>query len=175
MIRVIDLFAGCGGFSTGFKKAGFNVIGAVEIDNTIAKTYLNNHKTTKLYIDDIKNIDKKKVFKNGDADIIIGGPPCQGFSMAGARIRNGFIKDNRNYLFKHYFNIVKEVRPKVFVIENVKGIYSMEGGKIFNQIIKLFVSIGYCVQHKIINASDFGVPQDRERVIIFGCLNKNKK
>lgn len=91
-----------------------------------------------MVVDDIKSVDHQRIFKENDADVIIGGPPCQGFSMAGARIRNGFIDDPRNYLFKHYFNIVKTVKPKVFVMENVKGMLTMHGGKIFAEIQKLF-------------------------------------
>ena len=112
-MNVIDLFAGCGGLSYGFIKNNFNIIKAVEFDPSIAKTYIMNHPKVNMIVDDIKNIDQSKVFSKGDADVIIGGPPCQGFSMAGARIRNGFIDDPRNYLFKHYFNVVKTVRPKV--------------------------------------------------------------
>ena len=129
---VIDLFAGCGGFSIGFEKAGFHVTKAVEIDSQIAHTYSMNHKDVIMFNEDIGEIDNKNYFTRGEAEVIIGGPPCQGFSMAGARIRkNSFIEDPRNYLFKHYVNVVKIVRPKVFVFENVKGILSMKNGKIF--------------------------------------------
>ena len=121
-MNVIDLFAGCGGFSTGFIQAGFKISKAVEYDASIANTYHLNHLTTNTMISDIGLIDNKEFFTENEADIIIGGPPCQGFSMAGARIRGGFIDDPRNYLFKHYFNIVKIVKPKIFIIENVKGI-----------------------------------------------------
>ena len=124
-MKVIDLFAGCGGFSTGFMQAGFQISKAVEFDNSIANTYQLNHPYTKTFVADIGTIDNRDYFSEGEADIIIGGPPCQGFSMAGARIRGGFIDDPRNYLFKHYFNIVKIVKPKLFIIENVKGILTM--------------------------------------------------
>ena len=92
----------------------------------IIDTYQKNHPEVKVIVDDIKNIDAAGTFKLGDADVIIGGPPCQGFSMAGARIRHGFIDDPRNYLFKHYFNVVRTVKPKVFVMENVKGMQNMQ-------------------------------------------------
>ena len=137
-MKAIDLFAGCGGFSCGFEKAGFLIISAVEFDKQIAESYAKNHIKTKMIADDIKNVDNDRVFKRGDADIIIGGPPCQGFSMAGPRIRNGFIDDPRNYLFKHYFNVVKIVRPKIFILENVKGILNIKGGKIFEEIKNIF-------------------------------------
>ena len=112
--KVIDLFAGCGGLSLGFIKSGYVIEKAVEYDEKIANTYKLNHPKVEVIVDDIKNIDSSNFFHTGDADVIIGGPPCQGFSMAGARIRSGFIDDPRNYLFKHYFNVVKMVRPKFF-------------------------------------------------------------
>lgn len=178
-MKVIDLFAGCGGLSTGFLQEGFEIYKAVEFDRTIASTYIKNHPNTPVLIDDIKNIDISYEFKNSDADVIIGGPPCQGFSMAGARIRNGFIDDPRNYLFKHYYNIVKSVKPKVFIIENVKGIATMQGGEIFEEILNLFRDETnfdgdkYNVYYKVVKATDFGIPQTRERMIIVGVLNKS--
>ena len=137
-MNVIDLFSGCGGLSLGFVKAGYTVKKAVEFYASIAKTYKMNHPEVDVIVDDICNIDQSRVFMTGDADVIIGGPPCQGFSMAGARIRNGFIDDPRNYLFKHYFNVVKTVKPKAFVMENVKGIMTMQDGKIFEEILRIF-------------------------------------
>ncbi len=175
-MRVIDLFAGCGGLSLGFIQAGYDVNQAVEFDSVIANTYQLNHPEVNMIIDDIKNIDISGTFEGVNADIIIGGPPCQGFSMAGARIRHGFIDDPRNYLFKHYFNVVKEVMPKVFIMENVKGIATMQGGKIFKEIQRIFQDtevLGnepYHIYHRVINAADFGVPQRRERMIILGTL-----
>ncbi len=177
-MRVIDLFAGCGGLSIGFVQAGFKIVKAVEYDKTIASTYMFNHSNVSVMGDDIKNIDSSKKISQGDADVIIGGPPCQGFSMAGARIRNGFIDDSRNYLFKHYFNILKKVKPKVFLMENVPGLKTMQDGKIFSEILNLFQSRekfegdAYNVYHKEINAVDYGIPQKRKRVIIIGVLNK---
>ncbi len=177
-MKIIDLFAGCGGLSIGFMQAGFEILKAVEFDEMIAQTYINNHPDVPVIIDDIRNIDVENVFELGDAEVIVGGPPCQGFSMAGARIRNGFIDDPRNYLFKHYFNIVKTVKPKVFVMENVKGIATMQNGAIFREIIKNFGDTElldgdkYNIFHTVIKASDYGIPQTRERMIIIGVLNK---
>lgn len=179
-MRIIDLFSGCGGLSLGFIKNGHLIYKALEYDPQIAEIYKINHPDTNLIVDDIKNVDSNGIFKKGDADIIVGGPPCQGFSMAGARIRNGFIDDPRNYLFKHYFNIVKAVKPKAFVIENVKGIKSMQNGKIFEEILKIFSDDdmldghGYELYHTVVKALDFGVPQKRERMIIIGVLKKEK-
>lgn len=174
--RVIDLFAGCGGLSLGFIKRGYLVKKAVEFDKSIANTYKMNHPEVDVIVDDIRNIDQTNLFQKGDADIIIGGPPCQGFSMAGARIREGFIGDPRNFLFKHYFNVVKAVQPQVFVMENVKGIMTMEDGKIFEEILRLFSNselldgCAYNIYYRVVKAVDFGVPQKRERMIILGTL-----
>lgn len=118
-MKAIDLFAGCGGLSLGFLQAGYSIDRAVEYDPVIANTYQKNHPEVKVIVDDIKNIDAAGTFKLGDADVIIGGPPCQGFSMAGARIRHGFIDDPRNYLFKHYFNVVRTVKPMPFCIPDI--------------------------------------------------------
>ncbi|WP_310604218.1 DNA cytosine methyltransferase [Anaerosporobacter sp.] len=176
-MNVIDLFSGCGGLSLGFIKNGYTVKKAVEFDANIANTYKMNHPEVDVIVDDIRNIDQSGVFKTGDADIIIGGPPCQGFSMAGARIRNGFIDDPRNYLFKHYFNVVKTVKPKAFVMENVKGIMTMQAGVIFEEILRIFSDPEmfdgepYTLHYKIVKAVEFGVPQKRERMIIIGTRN----
>ncbi len=179
MKKIIDLFAGCGGLSLGFMKDGYTVEKAVEYDAKIANTYKMNHPEVDVIVEDIKNIDHSGLFKRGDADVIIGGPPCQGFSMAGARIRDGFIDDPRNYLFKHYFNVVKTVKPKVFVMENVKGIATMQAGKIFEEIKSVFQDASlldgepYIIYHQIVKAVEFGVPQKRERMIIIGTTIKN--
>lgn len=178
-MKVIDLFAGCGGLSSGFIKDGYEVTKAVEFDSAIAYTYRANHPNVDVIVNDIRNIDHSGIFKFGDADIIIGGPPCQGFSMAGARIRQGFIDDPRNYLFKHYFNVVKTVKPKIFIMENVKGMLTMQDGKIFEEIIKIFSdndTLGgepYNIYYRVVRAVEFGVPQKRERLIIIETTIKN--
>lgn len=179
MPKIIDLFAGCGGFSVGFTEAGFDISKAVEFDKQIAESYKKNHPSTNLLIEDIGKIDNDYFFTLNEADIIIGGPPCQGFSMAGARIRgNNFIDDPRNFLFKHYLNIVRIVKPKIFMLENVKGILTINKGEIVKEIVKsfsnseLFDGDKYFISHRVVKASDFGIPQKRERVIIIGTLNK---
>lgn len=178
-MSVIDLFSGCGGLSLGFRQANFDVIRAVEIDPGIADTYIANHPETDMIVDDIRNIDNTGVFQEGDADVIIGGPPCQGFSMAGARIRGGFIDDPRNYLFRHYFNVVRTVRPTVFVMENVKGITTMQGGRIFEEILRSFSSPElldgrpYHLYHRLVRAALFGIPQKRERMILMGTTRED--
>jgi len=178
-MKVVDLFAGCGGLSLGFIKAGYTIDKAVEFDQTIANTYKKNHPEVEVIIDDIKNVDNSGVFKLGDVDVIIGGPPCQGFSMAGARIRQGFIDDPRNYLFKHYFNVVRAVKPKVFVMENVKGMLTMQGGKIFEEIKNTFTNADlldgqpYYLYYRVVKATEFGIPQKRERLIIIGTTKND--
>ena len=178
-MNVIDLFAGCGGLSLGFIQAGHNVNTAVEFDSMIARTYALNHPTTNVIVEDMINIGKTNFFKEGSAEVIIGGPPCQGFSMAGARIRAGFVDDQRNYLFEQYFNIIKKVKPKAFVMENVKGILTIRNGKIFQNIMRLFSEseifngYTYSVHCRTVKAVDFGIPQKRERIVIIGFRNKN--
>lgn len=178
MKKVIDLFSGCGGFSVGFEKAKYQIVKAVEFDSDIAESYVLNHPNTIMLNDDIGNIDNDNYFRKGEADIIIGGPPCQGFSMAGARIRSNFTDDPRNYLFKHYLNVVKIVKPKAFILENVKGILNMNNGEIFKEIVKVFSDSNnfngdnYNIYYKVVKATEFGIPQTRERVIIIGLLNK---
>ncbi|GAB6100647.1 DNA cytosine methyltransferase [Halanaerocella petrolearia] len=173
-MNVVDLFSGAGGFSEGFKKAGFHNLAAVEKDEKIAKTYECNHSTTKVIQEDMKNqskvinkletaIDGKKV------DVVIGGPPCQGFSLAGARNREDSPSDDeRNYLFRDYFNTLIELAPDYFVMENVEGLLSSNDGKIIDEIIRLFSREGYKVDKEVLNTADFGVPQSRKRLFIVG-------
>ena len=178
MSKVIDLFAGAGGLSTGFMKAGYDISAAVEFDKQIAETYRFNHPKTQLFVDDIKNIAEGHKLLPYKADVVVGGPPCQGFSMAGARIRKNFIEDERNYLFRYYYEIIKQVKPRYFVFENVKGIITMENGKILNEILSLFHNENLLEGHKyytypkLFRAIDFGIPQKRERFIILGVLDK---
>lgn len=165
MYNVLDLFAGCGGFSTGFKKVGFNIVGAIEFDKNAALSYKENHKNTKLYLDDIRKLDIETV-KNDlpPIDVIIGGPPCQGFSIAGKRD----INDQRNSLPLEFIRYINYFKPKIFVMENVKGILSMDEGRLINFFLEEFKQAGYVVKLKLIPAVKYGIPQLRERVIIVG-------
>ena len=180
-VRVIDLFAGCGGFSVGFEQAGYEITKAVEFDKAIAMSYSINHLNTIVYAEDIGTIVDNDHFNFNEAEVIIGGPPCQGFSMAGERIRErkAFINDPRNYLFRHYVEVVNIVRPKVFVLENVKGILSKDNGAIFREVVdafgnpKNFDGDKYYLHYKVCKAVDYGIPQRRERVVIIGMLNKD--
>ena len=180
-VNVIDLFAGCGGFSVGFERAGYKITKAVEFDKNIAASYSHNHKGTLMFAEDIGKIADTDHFSNKEADVIIGGPPCQGFSMAGERIREkkAFINDPRNFLFRHYVEVVKIVRPKVFLLENVKGILSKDNGAIFKEIVDTFGDPDnfdgdkYYLHYKVCKAVEFGIPQRRERVVVIGVLNKD--
>ena len=165
--KVIDLFAGVGGMSLGFENAGFEVILANEYDAAIAAAYEKNHKKTKMICGDITKLDLNKTFLNykGKVDVIIGGPPCQGFSQKGQRKT---IHDERNFLFKYYVEVVKLVKPKYFVMENVPNLLTAECGYFWTEIEALFNSLGYQLKKGILNASDYGVPQNRRRAVIIG-------
>ncbi len=168
----IDLFSGCGGLSLGFKMAGVHSILASDIDENCKKTFVRNFISTPFLCKDITSINKIEVdniIGTISPDIIIGGPPCQGFSLANKN-RNKIKDDPRNKLFYHFVKFIDWYSPKVFVMENVKGLLSMQNGKVIDTIITEFknAGIGYDVSFKILKASDFGVPQTRERVIIIG-------
>ncbi len=165
-MKVADLFAGVGGLSQGFIKAGFDVVLAVEYDYDIAMSYKKNHPHTDVYADDICNLDFRKLHeKYRQIDVVMGGPPCQGFSQKGKRLS---INDPRNFLFKQFVRFVNEFTPKYFVLENVPNIITTEKGFFKNEIIESFNKLGYDVCCGILNASDFGVPQDRRRAVFLG-------
>lgn len=179
-MNVLDLFCGIGGLSDGFKKNDCKIIVANEIDSLIAKSYKLNHSETVMLNKDINEIIPDLHTYKNNIDIIIGGPPCQGFSMAGARIRtkNEFLDDPRNYLFRSYFEVVKTCEPKYFVMENVPGLLSMNNGDIYKEIVNLFSDESnfkngkYHLFCKIMNARTYGVPQTRSRLIILGSKKK---
>lgn len=167
---VIDLFAGVGGLSLGFEKQGFHVLMANEYDESIADAYQKNHKGTKMIVGDITSLDLKETFSSyaGKVDVVIGGPPCQGFSQKGQRKT---IHDERNFLFKYYVAVVELVKPRYFVMENVPNLLTAENGYFFREIEELFNKMGYSLEHGVLNAADYGVPQNRRRAIIIGKLN----
>lgn len=169
----IDLFSGAGGLSCGMVMAGFNPIGSVEIMEQAVSTYKYNFIDKKGFDDkvetrDIRNEEVKKDLyksvKNKNVDVIVGGFPCQGFSMAGNRI----VTDQRNTLYLEMFEIVKKLKPKVIVMENVPGLRTMLGGKVEEKIIKDFEGIGYKINVTVLNAADYYTPQTRRRVIFIG-------
>lgn len=168
---VIDLFAGVGGLSLGFSQVGFNVILANEYDAEIAASYVANHPDTRMIVGDITKLDLKETFLpyKGKVDVIVGGPPCQGFSQKGQRKT---IHDSRNFLFKNYISVVKMVQPTYFVMENVPNLLTAENGFFRKEIEELFKRMGYTLTMDVLNASDFGIPQNRRRAVIIGKKGK---
>lgn len=167
-MKLIDLFAGCGGLSTGFEGAGFEVVLALEKDTSAAETYKYNHPETQVLVADITTIDNPKEY-TGDIEIdgIIGGPPCTGFSLSGKRDP----KDPRNALFMDYVRFVNIYKPKFFVMENVQGLLSMVtkcGEKVIDVIREETDKAGYNLGLFKLNAAEFGVPQSRIRIIFIG-------
>lgn len=170
MINTVDLFSGCGGMSLGFKMAGFKSIFASDIDENCEKTFTLNFKDVPFLCKDITTLTEEDIFTHiGDkkVDVIIGGPPCQGFSLANKR-RDNNNTDPRNKLFYQYLKVLNWIKPKAFVLENVKGLLSMQGGRVIKEIVRCFSDAGYNVDYKVLKASDYGVPQIRERVIVVG-------
>lgn len=169
----IDLFSGCGGLTKGFELAGVKSILASDIDENCQKTFSKNFPQTPFLCKDITEIEKEEVDDLLDGavpDIITGGPPCQGFSLANKR-RNKVADDPRNKLFYGFVKFINWYSPKAFVMENVKGLLSMQNGQVIRTIIEEFTNAGvygYNVACKILKASDYGTPQNRERVILIG-------
>ncbi|MFH1656941.1 MAG: DNA (cytosine-5-)-methyltransferase [bacterium] len=168
--NLLDLFCGAGGLSLGFGWAGYNIIAANDNFKQACDTYRTNHKNTLLIEGDITNRDIHhkilEVSKKRKIDIIVGGPPCQGFSHAGKRI----IDDPRNFLYKEFVNIVKKIRPKVFIMENVEGILTINEGRTYEEIKNNFKKLGYSVVGHKLHTAMFGIPQKRKRVVIIGTL-----
>lgn len=174
-LSFIDLFAGAGGFSLGFCNAGFKNIFSVEYDHEICETYRHNFPNHNLLECDITKLENETILdlvKNQTVDVVIGGPPCQGFSMAG-NIGRQFADDPRNLLFKEFVRVVDLVKPKCFVMENVARLYTRLNGKTREEIKKCFEAIGYVVDARIVCASDYGVPQNRHRVLFIGKKTDN--
>ena len=169
----IDLFSGCGGLTKGFSMAGVRSIFASDIDENAAKTFCRNFPDTPFLCKSITDIEKNEVdelLEGKVPDIIIGGPPCQGFSLANKR-RNKIKDDPRNKLFYGFVKFINWYSPKAFVMENVKGLLSMQNGEVIKTIVEEFRNAGECgynVAYKVLIASDYGVPQNRERVILIG-------
>ncbi len=176
--KAIALFSGCGGLSLGFAAEGFNLVGHVEIEESANRIYDDNFSGSRLLGTDICEISDddmhKWISEYGSIDVILGGPPCQGFSLAGKRDP----EDLRNQLYKYYVHIVSVLQPKVFVMEHVRLLTSMKysDGRLFiDCFFESFSKAGYHVILREINACDYGVPQSRERVILIGIRNDLNK
>ena len=160
--RVISLFSGAGGLDLGFINAGFEIVWANDFFKEAVESYKKNVDDRIVY-GDITKIDSSEM--PDDIDLVIGGFPCQGFSVANTKRS---MKDERNFLYKEMLRVIDDKKPKFFVAENVKGILSMKKGKVFEMIKKDFKKLGYDVDAKLLNAAEYGVPQARERVVIIG-------
>ena len=174
--NVVDLFCGCGGLSRGFIDAGFNVSLGVDFDEMALKTFTYNHNDAtamKLDLSDIDNVDEIKKFieqRGEEIDVLVGGPPCQGFSLAGPRQ----IDDSRNKLYQAMVKTAAVLKPKVVVLENVPGMIQLHNGLVALKIIEDFGKIGYNMTYKVLYAPEYGVPQIRKRVFFVGLLNSKE-
>lgn len=167
-MNAIDLFAGCGGLSKGFQDAGFNILLGVDNNDPALKTFAYNHKGAKVLNADLSKqetfVTITETINHANVDLIIAGPPCQGFSLTGPRN----FDDERNKLYLAVFNAVEKFSPKAFVIENVNGMATLYNGQIKDEIIRRFEKLGYIVRCKVVCAADYGVPQIRKRLIFVG-------
>jgi DNA (cytosine-5)-methyltransferase 1 len=173
--RILDLFCGTGGFSYGFEHGGtdFETVLGIDLLDTSSRTFSQNHPSALSLTGDIRRIRRSYVaerlgVRSGDIDIIIGGPPCQGFSSI-RPFRSSKEDDQRNSLFEEFASFVNFFRPKVFVLENVVGLATHKGGETIEKMQSCFASLGYSVEWRILNAAHFGVPQKRERLIMIGA------
>lgn len=166
---VIDLFSGAGGMAEGFRKAGFKTLMATDYDEMAAKTFQFNHPGVPFIVRDLRELSVDRILdiaktRKGAPTVVCGGPPCQGFSLAGQRIAD----DPRNQLFREFVRVVDGVKPEFFLFENVSGLVSMQGGAVLQAILSEFKRVGYKCEFRTLNAADYGVPQARPRFIIIG-------
>ena len=166
--NVLDLFCGCGGLSKGFEMANYNIVLGVDFNEPALKTYKFNHKDSMTLCGDLSNSDTfdtiDSLIEGKPVDVIIGGPPCQGFSLTGPRN----FDDERNKLYLAMIETVKRYSPKAFMIENVPGMATLYKGEVKDEIIRRFTEMGYNVNCKILCAADYGVPQMRKRLVFVG-------
>lgn len=172
-LKVLDLFSGCGGLSLGFLNAGYEVVLGIDNWKDAIETFEFNHHDSKgliadLFTETAETISLQTGINN--VDVIIGGPPCQGFSIAGKRI----IDDERNRLYKSFVHFVEFYQPQAFLMENVPNIVSMGKGVVKDNILEDFQKIGYNVLYKVLLSSDFGVPQNRKRAFFIGLKNSKE-
>lgn len=173
--NVLDLFCGAGGFTSGIdRNSNMNTVVAVDFDKNAALTFSKNFPNADVIIGDITQKETKTKIINSakkhQVNMIVGGPPCQGFSLKG---KNLGLEDPRNFLFLEYIEMLKNIKPEVFVIENVKNLLNSENGYFINEIVNRISKLGYYINYGVLNAKDFGVPEHRERAIIIGSLSKS--
>lgn len=169
-IKSIDLFAGAGGITEGFRQAGVQCVFANDFNAHACETFKYNHPSVRVEVGSIEELDATAIrqstqLEKGELDILVGGPPCQGFSI---NAPGRFVEDPRNSLFKHYLRFVDEFAPKLFMFENVPGMLSLGGGKIFDTVLSEMQERGYRISAKILLSAHYGVPQVRWRMIILG-------
>lgn len=175
MFTFVDLFAGAGGLSLGFTQAGFVNLFSVEYNKNACKTYRKNFSNHLLLEKDIKNLSQEEMLDlvhNNTVDVIVGGPPCQGFSYAG-NVGRKFLEDERNYLFKEFVRVVQVLQPSIFVMENVAKLATHKNGETLNEVKKAFEELNYEVQAKILQTADYEIPQKRQRIFIIGTKKGN--
>lgn len=166
----IDLFCGAGGIAEGFRREGFRCLYGNDVMAEAMQTFAHNHPDAIADCRPIEDVNAATIREQlqlapGDLDVLVGGPPCQGFSI---NAPDRFLSDPRNKLFQHYARFVREFQPKTFVFENVPGMLSMADGKVFQQILSVFGELGYAVTVKILFAAHYGAPQERWRLILLG-------
>lgn len=164
---IIDLFCGAGGFSYGMSDLGAEIVAGFDNDQIALDTFKANHPNAEIFNADLSN-KIKNINDFLDIDLVIGGPPCQGYSISGLRDP----KDFRNQLYKVYFNTLKVLKPRVFILENVPNMVSMDNGNFKKAVINYLDELGYFINVQVLTASDFGIPQRRKRVFFFGCRDK---
>lgn len=172
--KVVDLFSGCGGLSLGFQKAGFDVVLGVDNWLDALDTFSYNHPNAKTFLGDLSEVSPAEILDNAkqstlQLDLVVGGPPCQGFSVSGKRL----IDDPRNRLYKKFVDFVAFAQPKLFLMENVPHLVAMGKGIFKSEIVEDFKEIGYTVTQQILLASNYGVPQNRKRVFFIGSRDNN--
>lgn len=174
--KIVDLFSGAGGFQIGFERAGFEVLFSTDFDNDCETVHKINRPAVPFLRMDIHDLNdeilRKYIGDDINIDVLIGGPPCQGFSTIGKRISSDPTKrteaDPRNTLFQEYIRVLKYLKPKFFLMENVEGLLTRDGGRIFEDIKEKFKETGYIFNYVVLNAADYGVPQIRNRVFFYG-------
>ncbi|WGD34526.1 DNA cytosine methyltransferase [Olleya sp. YS] len=163
-----DIFSGAGGMSLGAEMAGINISFAVENDKYAADTFNNNHKSSRVIVEDIRKVNPTKLISKNPF-VLFGGPPCQGFSLSNTVTRNA--RNEKNSLFEEFLRFIEELEPEWCVFENVEGFRSFQKGKVVKVLKKRLENLGYTVNFDVLTASDYGVPQDRKRFFMVG--NKN--